>query len=124
MKKHNIIKSVWITTILTLATSVFAAGKPAPVSLTPEGKKLVERYSGMLNELRTELTAKAAKIDQEKAKTPGSAEEKKLRKFLASDKLDAKLARCCGTTGPTTSTTRITAGAHGSERLESRARVY
>jgi hypothetical protein len=31
MKKHDTIKSVWIMTILALSTSVFAAGRPAPV---------------------------------------------------------------------------------------------
>ena len=53
----------------------------------------VERYSGMLNQLRTELTAKVPKIDLEKAKTAGSPEEQQLKKFLASDKLDAKLVK-------------------------------
>ena len=56
MKKLNIIKSVWIMTILAVSTSVFAAGRPAPVSLTPEGKKLEAHYSKMLAELKEEIT--------------------------------------------------------------------
>jgi len=40
MKKHDNIKSVWIMVILAISTSVFAARKPAPVSLSPEGKKI------------------------------------------------------------------------------------
>ena len=56
-------------------------------------EELVGRYTGMLNKLRAELTAKAAKFDLEKAKTLGSPEEQKLKKFLASDALDAKLVK-------------------------------
>ena len=57
MKKHNINKSVWIMTILGLSTSVFAAGEPAPVSLTPEGKKLEAHYSKMLEDLKKEIVS-------------------------------------------------------------------
>jgi hypothetical protein len=56
MKKHNIIKRVWIMTILVLSTSVFAAGRPAPVSLSPEGKKLEAHYSKMLADLKQAIT--------------------------------------------------------------------
>ena len=42
MKKHDIMKRVWIMTILAISTSVFAAGEPAPVSLIREGKKLIK----------------------------------------------------------------------------------
>ena len=38
MKAHDLSKSVWIITILALSKFVMAAGNPAPVSLTPEGK--------------------------------------------------------------------------------------
>ena len=51
MKKHDTIKSVWIMTILAISTSVFAAGSPAPLSLTPEGQKLEAHYSKMLADL-------------------------------------------------------------------------
>jgi len=79
---------------LALAALVFCmAVHSTAASAAEPPEALVERYTGMLNELRAELTAEAAKIDLEKAKTPGSAEEKKLIKFLASDKLDAKLVK-------------------------------
>jgi formylglycine-generating enzyme required for sulfatase activity len=64
MKKHNIIKSVWIMTILALSTSVFAAGKPAPVSLSPEGKKLEAQYSKMLTDLKQEIVSLVPKGDE------------------------------------------------------------
>jgi len=66
MKNHDIIKSVWIMTILVLSTSVFAAGKPAPVSLTPEGKKLEAHYSKMLADLKEEITRLEPKVDEKK----------------------------------------------------------
>ena len=66
MKTHDIIKSVWIMTILALSTSVIAAGKPAPVSLTPDGKKLEAHYSKMLADLREEITRLEPKVDEKK----------------------------------------------------------
>ncbi|MDA0812192.1 MAG: hypothetical protein O3C21_07395, partial [Verrucomicrobia bacterium] len=66
MKKHDIIKSVWIMTILAISTSVFAAGKPAPVSLTPEGKILEAHYSKMLADLKQEITRLEPKVDEKK----------------------------------------------------------
>ncbi|MDE0837404.1 MAG: hypothetical protein OSA84_13740, partial [Akkermansiaceae bacterium] len=66
MKKQEIIKGVWIMTILTLSTSVFAAGKPAPVSLTSEGKKLEAHYSKMLSDLKEEITRLEPKVDEKK----------------------------------------------------------
>jgi hypothetical protein len=66
MKKHGIIKSVWIMTILALSTSVFAARRPAPVSLTPEGKKLEAHYSEMLADLKEEITRLEPKVDEKK----------------------------------------------------------
>jgi len=93
MTDEGKMRTVWQFT-LALAAVVFCMAGHATTAFAAEAsEKLVERYTGMLNELRTELTAKAAKIDLEKAKTPGSAEEKKLIKFLASDKLDAKLVK-------------------------------
>ncbi|MCP4199949.1 MAG: hypothetical protein GY762_22625, partial [Proteobacteria bacterium] len=64
MKKHNIIKSVWIMTILALSTSVFAARRPAPVSLTPEGKKLEAHYSKILADLKEEITRLEPRADE------------------------------------------------------------
>jgi hypothetical protein len=66
MKKHDIIKSVGIMTILILSTSVFAAGKPAPVSLTPEGKKLEAHYSKMQADLKEAITRLKPKVDEKK----------------------------------------------------------
>ena len=65
-KKHNLIKSLWIMTILTLSTSVFAARRPAPVSLSPEGKKLEAHYSKMLADLKQEITRLEPKVDEKK----------------------------------------------------------
>ena len=66
MKKHDTIKSVWIMTILTVSTSVFAARRPAPVSLTPEGKKLEAHYSKMLADLEEEIKRLEPKVDEKK----------------------------------------------------------
>ena len=66
MKKHGIIKSAWIMTILAISTSVFAAGKPAPVSLSPEGTKLEAHYSKMLVDLQKEITRLEPKVDEKK----------------------------------------------------------
>ena len=66
MKKQEIIMSAGIMTVLMLATSVFAAGKPAPVSLTPEGQKLEADYSKMLVELGKEITRLEPKVDEKK----------------------------------------------------------
>ncbi|MDP6546074.1 MAG: hypothetical protein QGH60_19000 [Phycisphaerae bacterium] len=66
MKKHDIIKSVWIITILAISTSVFAARRPSPVSLTPEGKKLEAHYSKMLADLEEEIKRLEPKVDEKK----------------------------------------------------------
>ncbi len=66
MKKHDTIKSVWIMTILAISTSVFAARRPAPVSLTPEGKKLEGHYSKMLADLEEEIKRLEPKVDEKK----------------------------------------------------------
>jgi len=66
MKKHDTIKSVWIMTILAISTSVLAAGRPAPVSLTPEGKKLEAHYSKMLADLTEQIKRLEPKVDEKK----------------------------------------------------------
>ena len=64
MKKRDLIKSVWIMTILTLSTAVIATGKPVPVSLTPEGEKLEAHYSKMLADLKEEVMRLEPKVDE------------------------------------------------------------
>ncbi|HJM62492.1 MAG TPA: SUMF1/EgtB/PvdO family nonheme iron enzyme [Roseibacillus sp.] len=64
MKKHDTIKSALIMTILVLSTSVFAAGAPAPFSLSPDGKKLEAHYSKMLSDLREAITRLEPKVDE------------------------------------------------------------
>ncbi len=66
MKKHDAIKSVWIMTVLVLSTTVFAAGKPTLVSLTPEGKKLEAHYSKMLADLKQQITRLEPKVEEKK----------------------------------------------------------
>ena len=66
MKKHDTIKSVWIVTILAISTSVFAARRPAPVSLTPEGKKIEAHYSKMLADLKEAIKRLEPKVDEKK----------------------------------------------------------
>ena len=56
MKKYDLIKSAWIMTVLALSTSVFAAGRPAQINLTSEGKKLEAHYSKMLADLKEAIT--------------------------------------------------------------------
>jgi len=64
MKKHDTIKSVWIMTILAISTSVVVARRPAPVSLTPEGKKLEAQYSKMLADLKKEIVSQVPRADE------------------------------------------------------------
>ena len=64
MKQHHIIQSAWVMTALILSTSIFAARKPAPVSLTPEGKKLEAHYSKMLSSLREGIAGLEPKVDE------------------------------------------------------------
>jgi len=66
MKKHDPIKSVWIMAILAISTTVFAARRPAPVSLTPEGKKLEAHYGKMLADLEEEIKRLKPKVDEKK----------------------------------------------------------
>jgi len=80
-------------TVALVAIGFCMAIHSTTLSAAEAGEELVERYTGMLEQLRAELTAKVAKVDLEKAKTPGSPEHQKLKKFLANDKLDAKLVK-------------------------------
>ncbi|MFT6239426.1 MAG: hypothetical protein ACJAQT_001505 [Akkermansiaceae bacterium] len=66
MKKQEIITRAWIITALVLATSVFAAGKPAPISLSPEGKKLEAHYSKMQADLKEAITRLEPTVDEKK----------------------------------------------------------
>jgi len=66
MNKRDTIKSVWIMTILAASTSVFAARRPAPVTLTPEGKKLEAHYSKMLADLEAQIKPLEPKVDEKK----------------------------------------------------------
>ena len=66
MKKRNIIKSVWIMTILVISISAFAAISPAQVSLTAEGEQLKAHYSKMMADLREEITQLEPKVDEKK----------------------------------------------------------
>jgi hypothetical protein len=86
-------KRVWGFTLALAAVVFCMAGQLTAVFAAEPPEALVERYSGMLDRLRAELTDQVPKIDLEKAKTAGSPEEKKLIKFLASDKLDKKLVK-------------------------------
>lgn len=96
-RTNKMIKEICITlTALAIGTAgVWAAGqKPVPQTpLTEAGRKLEASYTGMLNQLRTELTAKVPTIDPEKARMPESRKAGQLNAFLASDALDAKLAK-------------------------------
>ncbi|MGB0325941.1 MAG: hypothetical protein ACPGJR_00275 [Akkermansiaceae bacterium] len=64
MKTYDIIKRVGTMTILALSTSLIAAGKPAPVSLTPEGKELEAHYGKMLAGLQESIRRLEPKVDE------------------------------------------------------------
>lgn len=64
MKKQEIIKKLWIMTILVLSSSVFAAGEPEPVSLTSKGKELEARYLKMQADLNEAITRLEPKVDE------------------------------------------------------------
>ncbi|MDG2124295.1 MAG: hypothetical protein P8J87_11380, partial [Verrucomicrobiales bacterium] len=66
MRKHDIIKIVWIMVTLALSSSVFAAGRPEPVSLSPEGKKIEAHYSKILADLKEATTRLQPKVDENK----------------------------------------------------------
>jgi len=64
MKKHHIIESVWIMMALVLSTSVFAARRPALISLSSEGKKFEAHYSKMLADIREKITLLEPKVNE------------------------------------------------------------
>ena len=66
MKKGIINRRVWTLIILVLSTCNFAVGKPAPLSLTPEGKKLEEQYDKMMNDLQESIKSLEPKVDEKK----------------------------------------------------------
>ena len=93
MIKKRRMKTMRVFTVALAALVFCIAGHSTVASAAEPTEQLIERYTGMLNQLRAELTAKVPKVDLEKAKTPGSPEAQQLKTFLASDKLDAKLAK-------------------------------
>ena len=74
-----------VFTVALLSLAFCIACHPTGASGAEAGSGLHERYAGMLDQLRTELTAKLPQNDQAKGDT--------LNKFLASDALDAKFAK-------------------------------
>ncbi|MDP7248464.1 MAG: hypothetical protein QGF00_02595 [Planctomycetota bacterium] len=93
MNRKRRMKTVREFTLAPVAIVLCMSVHSTAASAAEPPEALVERYTGMFNQLRAELTAKVPKIDLEKAKTPGSPEEGRLKKFLASDAQDAKLAK-------------------------------
>ena len=78
MQQHDFIKSFWIMTIMVLSTSVVAARRPAPVSLSPEGEKIEAHYSKMLEDLKKEIVSQVPRAD-EKAKVEFTKQLEALR---------------------------------------------
>ena len=76
-------KTVYPFTAVLVLIAFCVAGYPTGASAEPGGK-LLERYTGMLNQLRTELTA----VVPQQAPADGT-----VKKLLASDALDAELVR-------------------------------
>ena len=78
----------------TMVLAVFCmAGLLTAAFAAEPSEERIAQYTKVLDRLREELTAEAAKIDLVKAKIAGSPEEKKLIKLLSSDKLDKKLVQ-------------------------------
>ncbi|MDB4481512.1 SUMF1/EgtB/PvdO family nonheme iron enzyme [Akkermansiaceae bacterium] len=78
MQQHDFIKSFWIMTIMVLSTSVVAARRPTPVSLSPEGEKIEAHYSKMLEDLKKEIVSQVPRAD-EKAKVEFTKQLEALR---------------------------------------------
>ncbi|MBT3296293.1 MAG: SUMF1/EgtB/PvdO family nonheme iron enzyme [Verrucomicrobia bacterium] len=74
-------KTMRLLTAILVSVAFCMAGHPTDASAAPDGA-LLERYTGMLNKLRTELTAKVP---------PNAPADATVNRFLASDALDAKL---------------------------------
>jgi hypothetical protein len=66
MSKRINLSVLCLMTVLAISTSVFAARRPAPVSLTGEGKKLEAHYSKMLADLAEEIKRLEPKVDEKK----------------------------------------------------------
>jgi formylglycine-generating enzyme required for sulfatase activity len=79
------IKTMRVVTLALVLLALCFACHSTGASGAEAGGELLERYTGMLDQLRTELTAKIPKSDQANGET--------LDKFLASDALDAKFAK-------------------------------
>ena len=79
--------------VFTFALVLFMAVYSKVASFAEATDELAKRYTVMLNQLHAELTSKVTGIDLVGAKTMGSPEAGQLRKFLTSDKLDAKLVK-------------------------------
>jgi len=78
-------KTIRIFTVALVSVAFSIAWCPVGASGAEAGGGLLDRYTGMLNQLRTEIIAKVPKTDQANAGT--------VKKFLSSDALDAKLAK-------------------------------
>ena len=78
-------KTIGIFTVALVSVVFGMAGQSAAADAPAADSKLVKRYTGMLDQLRTELTAKVPQADQAKGG--------RLDTFLSSDALDAKLAK-------------------------------
>lgn len=79
---------------LVLTAVVFCVvGRPTVSSAEKVPDESFEPYTGMLENLSVELTAKLPPIDLEKTKTPGSNEEGQLLRLLSSKSLDAVLVK-------------------------------
>lgn len=70
-------------TFVLAALAFCMAGQPGAASGQATDGKLLDRYTGVMNQLRTELTAKI----------PDLADEQQVQTLLASDALDAKLVK-------------------------------
>jgi len=83
-------------------SSVWAARQKAvpQTPLTEAGQKLETRYADQLKRLQAEISKAVPTVDEQKkaaflkARTLEIQEERRLSTFLASDALDAKLAKC------------------------------
>jgi len=75
-----------VALMLAVSTAWAAGQEAAETPLSKTGQKLQQRYADQLEQLRTEIEAKAPNEDQASAEA--------LDRFLASDSLDPKLVKC------------------------------
>lgn len=100
-------KTMRLLTVALVSIAFCMACQSRGASGSEADGKLLEQYTGMLNQLRTELTAKVPPIDEAKRQAYAAAikakdkarilaiqEELGLGKFLASDALDTALIKC------------------------------